>query len=244
MMLLNGCGLSAAGWDEVVAGLPGRRVITVDRPGHHGTRHAGPPSLAGEARFLVELLDAEPGQVVVVAHSMAAFQAEAIARLRPGRVAGVMLVDPSATPPHARASAAADALDRIATRCLRLAAVRVAAGRMLRAGMRSQTTRPEAIDSAGWRPLWGSERALGAAAAEWLAFREQAAQLLALRRRQAIPAPVPAVVLEAPPFSGAAAVTSLLTAFRASRIRRVPGSRHLMMLDEPRVIVEEIERLS
>lgn len=244
VVFLNGCGLSAAGWDEVAASLEGRRVITLDRPGHNGTRAAGPPSLVDETRLLAELLDAEATPVVVVAHSMASFQAEAIARLRPGRVVGVVLVDPSVPPPCARFSAAVGALAGLAARMVRLGPVRDVVGWMLRAGMRSQTVRPQAIDSPRWRPLWSSEQALAAAAAEWLSYRDQAAQLLVLRARQKAPAPARVAVLEAPPFNGAAAVVSVLSAFRTSRIRRVSGSRHLMMLDAPQVIVEEIERLS
>ncbi|SDN61538.1 Pimeloyl-ACP methyl ester carboxylesterase [Actinomyces ruminicola] len=243
VLFLNGCGLSSAGWDDVVAGLPGRRVITVDRPGHYGTVCTGPPSLAAETRFLAELIATEPGPAVVVAHSMASFQAEALARVRPALVSGVVLVDPSMPPKRVRSCAAAGPLSRLATRCLRISPIRAVAGRVLRVGMRRQTRRPEMVDAERWRPLWSGERELGAAASEWLSFRGQAAELAALRRVQGLPAPTTAVVLEALPFAGAGVTSGLASAFHSTRLRRLPECRHLVMLDAPGEVVREIELL-
>jgi len=244
VLFLNGCGLPSAGWDGVIAGLPGRRVVTVDRPGHHGTIGAGPPSLVAETRFLAELLAEEPAPAVVVAHSMAAFQAEALARVCPEAVAAVLLVDPSVPPTHARACAQAGPLSRLAVRGLRIGPVRAAVGGIVRLGMRRQTLRPEMIDAEQWRPAWSGERELGSAAAQWLSFRGQAAELLALRSAQGTPAPVTAVVLEAAPFSGAGVASALTSGFRSVRLRRLAGSRHLVMLDAPGAIVDEIEQLT
>ncbi|MDU0348082.1 alpha/beta fold hydrolase, partial [Actinomyces sp. MRS3W] len=99
VVLLSGCALNSGCWADVVAALPGRRIITVDRPGYLGTASAGLPSLPEQVRVLARILEeVEARPVIVVAHSMAAFQAEALARLRPRLVAGMVLVDPSAEP--------------------------------------------------------------------------------------------------------------------------------------------------
>ncbi|QZE26448.1 alpha/beta hydrolase [Brevibacterium casei] len=95
VLFLNGCALAAAGWLPVIAEMPDRDVIALDRPGFAGTRWPGTlPDLAGELAAMERAI-AGHSRVVIVAHSMAAFRAEAFARLRPERVAGIVLVDPS-----------------------------------------------------------------------------------------------------------------------------------------------------
>ncbi|MDO4887460.1 MAG: alpha/beta hydrolase [Actinomycetaceae bacterium] len=241
-LLLNGCGLASSGWDEVAEALAGWKIIAVDRPGRRGTEAAGLFSLAGEVRFLEGLLDAE-GPAVVIAHSMAAFQAEALARTRPDLVAGIVLVDPSVAPPRARDLRSAAALSRAADRLLRRRPLYRLASAAWRAGLKSQTTIPEAIDGAGWRDTWQSRPSLAAAAAESLSFSGQAAELAWLRRTRAAPT-VPAVVLQAPPFMGVKALQALRGAFAAASVHRVPGSRHLMMLDAPRLIAHHARLLA
>lgn len=245
VLLLNGCGLAAAGWSRVVDALPGRRIIAVDRPGRRGTTLLGMPTLADETRFLRGLLEESVAAPVVVAHSMAAFQAEALARIAPRLVGGVVLVDPSVSAPaRARARAVAEPLNRAAGGLLRWASLRRAASRVVRAGLRANTVRPEIIDTAPWRETWASGRSLAAAAAEWLSYSAQAVELQDLRAAQGAPAAVEAVVLQAPPPLDAAGTRALLASFRAARLRRVTSSRHLMMLDAPTVIAQEVDLMS
>lgn len=240
ILLLNGCGLASAGWDDVVTALPGRRIIAVDRPGRCGTTCTELATLAGETRFLAELLrKTGQGPVIVVAHSMAAFQAEALARTCPGLVAGVVMVDPSVTARVRRASAVAVPLSRAARALLRLGPVRGAVAAAWRAGLRSQTALPAVIDTAGWREAWDDQQSLEAAATEWLSYSSQAAELQELRR-QSPPARVGAVVLEAPPVADAAGAAALHASFSRTRLRRLPGCRHLVMVDSPGTIAQEV----
>jgi pimeloyl-ACP methyl ester carboxylesterase len=98
-------------WDRVVPLLAGRaNLLRFDRPGLGWSQPSMvPPTLAGEAERIKELLEALdlPGPVVLVGHSLAGFHVEAFARLFPQLTAGVVLVDgsvePDAIPPPAPA---------------------------------------------------------------------------------------------------------------------------------------------
>ncbi|AWE42410.1 alpha/beta hydrolase [Actinobaculum sp. 313] len=237
-VLLSGCGLGSACWDQVIAALPDWRIITVDRPGRLGTSCDAFPSLVAETRFVRELLEDE-GSAVVVAHSMASFQAEALARLVPHLVTAVVLVDPSAAPLNAHHSRVAPRLSALAAQLTRLGPLRRLASALWRAGLQAQTQHPELIDTARWIPTWNSRSALVATLKEALAFRGQAADLLMLRRRQGSAAPVRAIILEAPPYTSTRARKALLASFRNAHVRQV-HSRHLMMLDAPETIADSV----
>jgi len=240
-LLLSGCGLGSACWDQVVAALPDWRIITVDRPGRLGTSCDAFPSLAAETRFVRELLENE-GSAVVVAHSMASFQAEALARLVPHLVTAVVLVDPSAAPSNAHHSRVAPRLSVLAAQLTCLGPLRRLASALWRAGLKAQTQHPELIDTARWIPTWNNRPALVATLKEALAFRSQAADLLMLRHRQGTAAPVRAIVLEASPYTSTRAWKALLASFRDAHVRRVQ-SRHLMMLDAPETIADSVTNI-
>ncbi|WP_196717171.1 alpha/beta fold hydrolase [Actinomyces trachealis] len=248
VLLLNGCGLGAASWQKVVAGLPGYRMIAVDRPAYQGGGSAPPPSLPGLTRLVSRLLqEVAAGPVVVVAHSMAAFQAEALARLHPEQVVGVVLVDPSMLsrrswlrPLGRRALHRTSSLVGLALRCPPL---QVVAAGAWRAVLRRQTRDPQAVAVEPWVGSWAGPETLTDAAAQWLSYGGQAEALRRLRARQDRPCQVPAVVLEAPPVPTPQQVVVLESAFKTLRRRRVPGSRHLLMLDAPQVVVAEVKRL-
>ncbi len=248
VLLLNGCGLGAASWQKVLAGLAGHQVIALDRPAYQGGSSAPPPSLAGLTRTLWQVLqELGAGPVVVVAHSMAAFQAEALARLHPEQVVGVVLVDPSMLsrrrllrPLGARATRGASGLAGLALRCPPVQALAAGAWR---AALRWQTRDPQVVQAEPWAGTWTGPEALADAAAQWLSFGGQAEALWRLRALQGRPCEVPAVVLEAPPAPAPRQVAVLEGAFRTLRRRRVPGSRHLMMVDAPQVVVAETKRL-
>ncbi|WP_366180569.1 hypothetical protein ABXS69_10365 [Actinomyces timonensis] len=110
--------------------------------------------------------------------------------------------------------------------------------------MRHETSRPEALDDELWRACHDSPEALAASAAEFVSYGGQAADLTALRAEQAAPAAVPAIVLEGRPFRPASQEEALASAFSHLEIRRLPGSRHLMMLDAPEEIARAVRDLS
>ncbi|HEY0698425.1 MAG TPA: alpha/beta fold hydrolase [Micromonospora sp.] len=89
-------------WPAVVDLLAGRhRVVRFDRP---GLGHSAPlgrlPTLAGEADRIAAVIGrSRLRRPVLVAHSVAAWHAEAYARLHPDDVAGLVLVDPSVAQP-------------------------------------------------------------------------------------------------------------------------------------------------
>jgi pimeloyl-ACP methyl ester carboxylesterase len=84
------------------------QVLRFDRPGLGWSEPSAiPPTLAGEAERIRALLttpgvlgpEAPPaGRAVLVGHSLAGFHIEALARLHPELVAGIVLVDSSAEP--------------------------------------------------------------------------------------------------------------------------------------------------
>ncbi|WP_433255190.1 alpha/beta fold hydrolase [Streptosporangium sp. CA-135522] len=223
-------------WDRVAADL--RRdhtVIRFDRPGlGFSSGHRGPPTLREEA----ERIGALARFPVVVGHSVAGWHAEAFARLHPGRVAGLVLVDPSCVsaprPRGAPRAAVAHALQRIlpalggtfgATALTRLAlplAHRLVMGPHERA-----------------RSVYGRGPVLAAAAAEWLAYPDMAVELDELRRTHPFP-DVPAVILSAGPQDRCHHdLAGLLNAELVS----LPGSGHEVQLDRPEAITEAVRKL-
>ncbi|WP_327086092.1 alpha/beta fold hydrolase [Nonomuraea sp. NBC_01738] len=97
VLIAPGLGGACFHWDAVAAGLaPHCRVIRFDRPGLGRSPAAvTPPTLYGEAARLAGLAPGHPEKVAVIAHSVAAWHAEAFARLHPLRVSRLVLVDPS-----------------------------------------------------------------------------------------------------------------------------------------------------
>ncbi|MGN9779994.1 alpha/beta fold hydrolase [Nonomuraea sp. ZG12] len=97
VLIAAGAAAAWCHWDGVAAELAsGHRVIRFDRPGL-GLSPASPvpPTLHGEVARLAALAPAHPERVTVIAHAMAAWHAEAFARLHPLRVSALVLVDPS-----------------------------------------------------------------------------------------------------------------------------------------------------
>ncbi|MCA2181662.1 alpha/beta fold hydrolase [Nonomuraea glycinis] len=97
VLIAAGAAAAWCHWDGVAAELSrGHRVTRFDRPGL-GLSPASPvpPTLHGEVARLAALAPAHPERVTVIAHAMAAWHAEAFARLHPLRVSALVLVDPS-----------------------------------------------------------------------------------------------------------------------------------------------------
>ncbi|MEU4543339.1 alpha/beta fold hydrolase [Nonomuraea dietziae] len=187
VLLSSGPGGAWFHWEAVAEGLrDGHRVLRFDRPGL-GLSPAVPvpPTLYGEAARLAALV---PGseRATVVARSVAAWHAEAFARLHPLRVARLVLVEPAcrrgpniawagglrAWAPALGATWGATALARTLGSLTHL----------LRTGLAD----PHGVYRTG--------RVAAAVAGEWLAKGEMAADLEEVRREHPFPS-VPVTVI-------------------------------------------------
>ena len=93
LLLVHGAGGTHLHWPEAVRGLPGRRVLPVDLPGHGQAPPPGEQTIAAYAHARLGLLDALGiPRVVVAGHSMGGAIALTLALEAPGRVAGLFLV--------------------------------------------------------------------------------------------------------------------------------------------------------
>jgi pimeloyl-ACP methyl ester carboxylesterase len=210
VLFTSGLGGAWYDWDAVVAlltaecGQPDRpALVRFDRPGLGWSEPAAaPPTVDVEAERIALLLDALdlPGPCVVVAHSMAAFHAEAFARLYPARTAGLVLVDASAEPDAIPPAGLEQRLRRARTvgAVLRAtgtgAAISPAVRRLVTAA--TSVRRADPADPAQLSASTASGRPLAAALMENTVYLDQAAQLLELRCEKPFP-PVPLTVLAA-----------------------------------------------
>jgi len=96
VLLLHGQPGSARDWDAVVAALGDRaRPVVITRPGWDGI--TPPTDLEGNAQAAIRALDlARVQRALVVGHSLGGALAAWLAATRPERVAGLVLVSPSA----------------------------------------------------------------------------------------------------------------------------------------------------
>nr|WP_250648969.1 MULTISPECIES: alpha/beta hydrolase [unclassified Actinomyces] len=256
LVLLAGAGLGSAFWEPVLALAPGAHVV-VDRQGRLGTHCPGPPALHAQAAVLARLMEdlavADGAPTVLVAHSMAAFEAELLARRRPDLVDGIVLVDPSLalrpalTPPLAagavggRAPLAALALT-VVRGLLGAPAVHRAVSAVVRAGMRGQVSQPRALGSPAWADTWTAASLTGGAA-ESLAYSAQQDDLLRARERDRLPVWVPTLLLQAPPYASRRRLAAAHRAFSRLVVRRVPGSGHLMAVDAPQEVARAVREV-
>ncbi|MET9961478.1 alpha/beta hydrolase [Streptomyces sp. NPDC006326] len=247
VVLCAGLALAWFDWDPVAALLAarGRTVVRFDRPGHGLSAPApAPPTAAGEARRIAGLLDAlglGGAPVTVAGHSVAAFHAEAFARLYAERTAALVLVDPSveerprtALPIGLRTGAA-----RLLGRAVSAAGLPAALGPAVRrAAVRASRTGgadPAARDLV--RRCYRTGRVWRGALLENARYRDQAAELLALRARHPLAAPV--TVLAADDGSGGRAARRWLERQEelagrlGARFETAAPAGHLVMLDRP-----------
>ncbi|TYK49634.1 alpha/beta fold hydrolase [Actinomadura decatromicini] len=256
--LLLGSGLGGAwfDWTPSVDLLRSEfRVIVHDRPGLGlSPAAARRPTLDRDARIMAALAERAGRPVIVLAHSMAAFAAEALARTSPEHVLGMVLVDPSferapraplplgaaLTPVCGAAGAVLDAT--------RLARVAGPFGRRL--ALRHTSRRGEAVPDGVVRSVYGRGTVLGTVLAEEVAYREMAVALARLRSRTTFPA-IPLVVLTALADAGRPAkqrewaegherLTKLSPL--GSRVE-LPDARHMIALDHPDVIAKAVARV-
>lgn len=251
ILFVNGCSVSGALWEPVLRLLGGERRITFDRPGLAGTPWPGElPTLAQETRTLTELVEWIGAPVVLVAHSMASFHAEALARLRPDLVAAMVMVDGSVEwldrPPRPGRLWPAKAVHRMTS----VPPLHRLGGVVHRLGISAQTAQrlsPRVSERLG--QLYSDPDSMAMGLAEASAYLGQAWELLALRGAHPMPS-LPVQVLSA---------TKLVPRWWCRTQRRwsrllggpsgmseqvdVAGSRHMMMLDRPDAIVQAIEQV-
>ncbi|TDD84076.1 alpha/beta hydrolase [Actinomadura darangshiensis] len=202
MLLSSGLGGAWFDWAPSIALLRDEyRVIVFDRPGLGlSPAAAAPPTLRRDTAIMATLAERAGRPVTVLAHSMAAFHAEALARTRPGLVAGVVLVDPSyERDPHVavRLAAALTPLAGAAGAVLGATRLAKAAGPFGRRLVLKHTSRrDEAVPGDVVRSVYGRGTVIGTVIAEELAYREMAVDLARLRERRPFP-PVPLAVVTA-----------------------------------------------
>ncbi|XRQ05636.1 alpha/beta fold hydrolase [Actinomadura welshii] len=202
LLLASGLGGAWFDWAPTVALLRDEYRVTVfDRPGL-GLSPAGNarPTLRRDTAILAALAERAGRPVIVLAHSMAAFHAEALARTRPGLVRGLVLADPSYEHDPRVAVRPASVLTPAATAAgavlgaTRLAKAAGPYGRRL--VLRRTSRRDKAVPDRVVRSAYGRGTVIGTVLAEELAYREMAADLARLRERRPFP-PVPLVVVTA-----------------------------------------------
>ncbi|QXJ24146.1 alpha/beta hydrolase [Actinomadura graeca] len=202
LLLSSGLGGAWFDWRPSVELLRERhRVIVFDRPGLGLSPAAvAAPSLRRDTAILAALAGRAGRPVVVLAHSMAAFHAEALARRHPDLVRALVLIDPSterdprapvrlARPLHPLTKAAGAVLG-----ATRLARVLGPLGR--RMVLKRTSRRDEPVPASVVRSVYGRGTVLGTVMAEEIAYREMAADLESLRERRPFP-PVPLAVITA-----------------------------------------------
>jgi pimeloyl-ACP methyl ester carboxylesterase len=265
VVMTSGLGGTWLDWISVVPLVAARhQIVRFDRPGlGYSPRLPHGPSLRAEADRIAALARTfAPGErIVVAAHSMAAFHAEAFARLYPDLTGALVLVDPSYEPAPDRLSPRMrTALSELASRAglltgraagvLGLARAMAPPARAFGV-VQATVRRADPVPAADARPAYGTGDAVGATLAELACYRWQADDLARLREQQPFPA-VPLVVL---------AATGRLHSDQSRRraisrtqelARMTPGGKqaeitdsgHLVAFDRPDAIAEAIETVT
>ncbi|MDN3356740.1 alpha/beta hydrolase [Actinomadura sp. DC4] len=250
VLVSSGAGGAWFDWIPVTELLRDRhRVVTFDRPGLGGSppvrRTAG---LRDEADRLAALARWAGPPVTVLAHSIAGFHAEAFARLHPGLVHGLVLVDPSAEPDeprHARRLGRLASAAGIAGWAAGVTGLPRFGPRIRGMVMRRMTERGDTAPPAYARAVYTQPHVLGAILAEHATYRQFAADLLALRSSTAFP-PVPLRVITAlgdagPGWERVHAQLAALSPYGRQIV--LPRTGHMVQIDRPEVVAEAVDGL-
>jgi pimeloyl-ACP methyl ester carboxylesterase len=228
------------------------RIVCFDRPGL-GRSPAGrsAPSLRAEVDLLEALAERVGGPVTVLAHSVAAFHAEGLARIRPDLLAGLVLVDPSCERDRGtvpRIAAAVTPAARLAGTLAEATGLSWVIGPWAyRQVLRRTSSRGPAVPSSVVRSVYGRGEVIGTVLAEYAAYREMAADLAALRTRRRFPA-IPLVVLTALGDMNTAEEARRWAACHArlagmspyGRQVELPGCLHMIQLDRPDTVADAV----
>jgi pimeloyl-ACP methyl ester carboxylesterase len=245
VLISSGLGGACFDWEPVIELLrDDYRVICFDRPGLGLRPRSGvTPSLRVAVGELAALADWAGEPVVVVAHSMAGFHAEAFARIHPGLVRGLVLVDPSFEPGARVRLRLANVLNPTyqligslleTTRLARVIGPWARRRILLQVSARGEIATPQTV-----RQVYGRGEVLATVLSENQAYNEMAADLAALRQRLPFPA-VPLVVLTALADLGKPERERIWAAGHAElaamspRGRQVEFPQHLHMLQHDR----------
>lgn len=238
VVFVNGCGLPYEFWAPVAERLS-RPVVLFNRPGIGTPRPDEPQSLAAEVATLRDLLADAPG-ATVAAHSMASLHVEALQLEHPGLIGGLAMVDPSVEWTSSRAWPSEVLGVGQVARWLgrsRVSDELIIAG--AKAMTRLQTAEPL---SASLREVisttYADPEALAAVAAEFVDYRQQANDLIALRDHHEL-VTVPTTILTARKDFTSEEQRRYAARFEARQVI-VQHSRHLVMLDAPRAVVAAI----
>jgi pimeloyl-ACP methyl ester carboxylesterase len=252
VLLSAGLGGAWFDWIPVAERLRDRhRVVSFDRPGLGGS----PPArrsdgLRGEADRLAALARWTGSPVIMVAHSLAGFHAEAFARLHPGLVGGMVLVDPSAEqddPRHARLLTRLAPLARLAGNAVGLAGIpRLAGPRVRGMVMRMITERGDVAPPHFARAVYTRAHVLGTLLVELAEYRQMAADLLALRRSRPFPdIPLRVITALADVRGDGWERTHAMLAALSPRGRQMvlADTGHMVHIDRPDVVAEAVRDL-
>lgn len=246
VLLLGGCGVPSYVWDAVAERLPDRALVRLDRPGLLNTPWPGTlPQLHEEVATLAALARRTNGPLVVVAHSMAGFHAEALVRQHPGAVAALLLLDGSVEwrpePPRGMRSWLQTA--RATRRAMTFAPLSRVGPLVERVVVSAQSRRRTMLDPVSplSRDTYRRPDAVASVIAEQAAYATQAVDLAKLR--ETLPWPgTPTVVLTAAGDGGGSGVADQrrLAELLGARQHVIEDSRHLVMIDRPDMVAEQI----
>lgn len=247
IVLLGGCGVPSNDWDLVADLLPDLALVRLDRPGLLGSPWpAELPQLAAEVATLEALL-AIAGPAIVVAHSMAGFHAEALARQRPDLVVGLVLADGSVElkPPRPMLRRGSLWLARLVRRAMVVPILRLTSSFVQRLLVAAQSHRrlTEPVDSLT-KQTFRDPDTIASVLAEQAAYTGQAWDLAELRKSYVWPG-VSTIVLTAAEKGGARwiAKQAQLAEILNARQVVVEDSRHLIMIDRPDVVAQAVRGL-
>lgn len=239
VLLTGGCGVSATYWRDVVQLLPDVNLLVLDRPGL-GTPWPGTvPTLAEEVATLAGLTDVP---ALLVAHSMAAFHAEAFAREYPDRVRGLVLVDGSVEWPTRRPRPAGTRTATVIHRLTSSAPMHSFGAFVHRWGASFQSMQSgQVLHHDQFRLAYDEPSALAMGIAEFVGYRMQAWDLGEIRRRLEFP-DVPVTVLTASHSGEHDWLTRQrrLAEYLRGTMLVADRCKHLMMVDQPDVIAQAV----
>jgi pimeloyl-ACP methyl ester carboxylesterase len=258
VLFVQGLGGAWFEWDPVVPMLAGdHRLVRFDRPGLGWSRQEygpdgkpAPQTLAREAERLGRVLDGvgvtEPA--ILVAHSYGAFHAEAFARLRPERVAGLVFVDASAEPDITPAPGGAGrALGEAAVRVTKLLGLTQVVGPGIRRLVyRAASATGRDPDPATGRAVYRSSRVAGAVANELASYRSVAVELLELRCERPFPEVLVQVLVGTAGGQGSRWFERqrvFAGLFPGAEVVELPDAKHLIAADRPDAVATAVRSL-